>query len=71
MWKRKLDDIILPHICNGRQIDVPIMFDFILASNSLHETPDPASLLEDLFTRLKPGGRFLLMEPASHLKPVA
>jgi SAM-dependent methyltransferase len=39
-----------------------------LACNSLHETPDPATLLAELFALLKPGGRFLLMEPRAHLK---
>lgn len=42
--------------------------DFVLASNSLHETPDPAAVLLELFALLKPGGRFLLLEPSAHMK---
>lgn len=67
--KAGLDDIIQPLLCDGSQVGVPMMFDFILACNSLHETPNPATQLEEFFKLLNPGGRFLLMEPASHLKP--
>jgi len=67
--KTVLEDIIQPLFCDGRQIGVPMKLDFILACNSLHETPNPAAQLEEFFKLLNPGGRLLLMEPASHLKP--
>ena len=63
-----LDGIIRPLLCNGRGIGESLKLNFALASNSLHETPNPAELLTELFGLLEPGGRFLLMEPSSHLK---
>jgi SAM-dependent methyltransferase len=63
-----LDTIIRPLLCRAGGIGIPLELDFALASNSLHETPDPAVLLAELFKGLKPGGRFLLMEPRAHMK---
>jgi len=66
--KAGLAEIILPHLCDGSGIGLSLQLDFALASNSLHETPDPAGILAELYDLLKPGGRFLLMEPGAHLK---
>ena len=66
--KTGLKEIIRPLHCDVQGIGVPMEMDFVLASNSLHETPDPAATLAELFAVLKPGGRFLLMEPRAHLK---
>jgi SAM-dependent methyltransferase len=66
--KAGLDKIIRPLLCNGDGIGERLELDFALASNSLHETPNPAETLRELFGMLKPGGRFLLMEPRHHLK---
>ena len=66
--KAGLEEIISPLLCDGQGIGAPQKLDFALASNSLHETPDPAALLTELFSTLKPGGRFLLMEPRGHTK---
>ncbi len=41
--------------------------DFILAFAVVHEVPDPAKLFAETFRALKPGGRFLLCEPAGHV----
>lgn len=65
--KAGLDRIILPLLCDGRRVAAPQELDFALASNSLHETPDPAATLAQLFSMLKPGCRFLLLEPRIHL----
>lgn len=43
--------------------------DFILASAVAHEVPDPARLFDETCRALKPGGRFLLCEPAGHVSP--
>lgn len=40
--------------------------DFILAFWMIHEVPDPRSFLCEVRTLLKPGGRFLLVEPMVH-----
>ena len=66
--KAGLDEIIRPLLCDGRGIGEALDLDFALACNSLHETPDPAALLSEVFGLLKPGGRMLLMEPCAHLK---
>lgn len=66
--KAGVDEIIRPLRCDGRSMGDLLTLDFALACNSLHETPDPAVLLAELFALLKPGSRFLLMEPAAHLK---
>ena len=67
--KAGLDKIIRPFQCCGRRIGVQTALDFALAGNVLHEAPDPGALLEELFSLLKPGSRFLLLEPAAHMKP--
>jgi ubiquinone/menaquinone biosynthesis C-methylase UbiE len=66
--KAGLDRIIRPLLCHGHSIGAKLQLDFALACNSLHETPDPPALLAELFHMLKPGGRFLLMEPLGHAK---
>jgi ubiquinone/menaquinone biosynthesis C-methylase UbiE len=63
-----LAEIIQPVLCDGHRIGLPLHLDFALASNSLHETPDPEGLLAELFALLSPGALFLLMEPGAHLK---
>ena len=65
--KAGLDTIIRPLLCNGNGIGERLKLDFALASNSLHETPEPLETLTKLFGMLKPGTRFLLMEPSHHL----
>lgn len=67
--KSGLAPIIHPLLCNGLRPGDPLELDFALACNSLHETPDPAATLADFFDQIKPGGRFLLMEPRGHMKP--
>ncbi len=45
----------------------PGRYDFILAMWMLHEVPDQREFLATLRTTLKPGGRFLLVEPRLHV----
>ena len=66
--KSGLDSIIAPLLCDGHGIGARFELDFALICNALHETPDRAALLAELFTLLKPGSRFLLMEPCGHLR---
>lgn len=66
--KAGLAEIVLPHLCDGNGIGLSLQLDFALASNSLHETPDPSGILAELFGLLNPGGQFLLLEPGAHLK---
>jgi ubiquinone/menaquinone biosynthesis C-methylase UbiE len=46
---------------------MPGHYDFILAFWMLHEVSDRKGLLETLRNVLKPGGRFLLVEPKGHV----
>lgn len=38
-------------------------YDLALAFYVVHETPDPARLFQEVFGLVKPGGRFLMVEP--------
>lgn len=67
--KAGLDKIIRPLLCKGAGIGEPLELDFALASNSLHETPDPLAALREIYGLLRPGARLLLMEPPHHVKP--
>jgi ubiquinone/menaquinone biosynthesis C-methylase UbiE len=66
--KAGLAEIIQPVLSDGHGIGLTLKLDFALACNSLHETPDPAGMLGELFALLSTGGLFLLMEPGAHLK---
>jgi ubiquinone/menaquinone biosynthesis C-methylase UbiE len=61
---------IKPHMSTEQGIglsDYMEKIDFILASAVLHETPDPDRTLQELSTLLKPGARFMLIEPKGHV----
>ncbi len=49
--------------CSSSDINVSEPVDFILAFYMVHEVPDKPSLFRQLRAVLKPGGRFLLVEP--------
>lgn len=66
--KAGVEGIIRPLHCASQGIGLSTQVDFVLASNAIHETPEPAAALVELFAALKPGGRFFLMEPRGHLK---
>lgn len=64
--KKQFDNIITTHLSGQDSIGLKVQVDFILMSNSLHETPDPESTLKEMFTLLKPAGKLLLLEPNGH-----
>ena len=43
------------------------VFDFALAFWMIHEVPDQEAMLAEIFSALKPGGRFLMVEPRVHV----
>jgi len=43
------------------------MVDFALAFYIVHEVPDKKSFLSEVASHLKPGGRFLIVEPKFHV----
>ena len=46
-------------------------FDLALAFWMVHEVPDQGSLIQQIRSALKPGGRFLLVEPKVHVRQAA
>lgn len=66
---RNLTERIHLHQCDQTRIGLPpeTKADFILAFYMVHETPDPTAFLGQVKELLKPGGRFLLVEPIFHV----
>jgi ubiquinone/menaquinone biosynthesis C-methylase UbiE len=55
------------HHCAPDRIGLSQPVDFALAFWMLHEVPDPDSFLKEVQVMLKPGGKFLLVEPVVHV----
>jgi ubiquinone/menaquinone biosynthesis C-methylase UbiE len=62
-----LSSIIHPHLCLDNNINIHEPLDFALAFWMVHEAPDPATLLRQLYETLKPSGTLLLTEPLFHV----
>jgi ubiquinone/menaquinone biosynthesis C-methylase UbiE len=45
--------------------------DLAVAIHMVHEVGDPGRLLAQIHETLRPGGRFLLLEPRGHVSPAA
>ncbi len=65
--KKGLSDRIKIHLCQADRVGVQEKVDFALAFWMLHETPDIEAFLEEIFMLLKPGGRFFVADPISHV----
>ncbi len=68
--KAGLTDRIESHLCSSQSLDIPHLeraVDFALAMAVVHEVPDAAALLADIYMALKPAGKFLLAEPKAHV----
>lgn len=57
------------HRCWPDRIGLTGNVDFALAFWMLHESPDPAGLLREVYSLLNPGGRFYVAEPGIHVSP--
>lgn len=66
--KAGLARIVRPLLCTQGGVGQALSVDFLVAGNSLHETPEPAAQLKEFMELLKPEGRFLLIEPRGHLR---
>jgi ubiquinone/menaquinone biosynthesis C-methylase UbiE len=55
------------HACAADALDLTETVDAALAFYMLHEVPDQERFLGEVRTLLKPGGRFLLVEPRGHV----
>lgn len=62
-----LDHRIRPHLCRHDALGLELDVDFALACNVLHEVPHLPGLFAELRDRLRPEGRFFVMEPAGHV----
>ena len=62
-----LSDRIRIHLCESNHIGVNEGLDFAVAFFMLHEVPDARAFIEEIFTRLKKGGRFFIAEPKIHV----
>ncbi len=64
-----LSPIVTCHQCSQKAIDLPPGFqaDFMLAFYMVHEVPDRQAFFRQAFELLKPGGRFLVVEPPFHV----
>ncbi|MCG6537276.1 MAG: class I SAM-dependent methyltransferase, partial [Syntrophales bacterium LBB04] len=58
---------IEPHLVSQESLGIDEPLDFALAFWMVHEVPDQGRFLEELKSLLKPGGLFLLVEPAMHV----
>ena len=57
--------------CTTVALGVTESFDFALAFWMVHETPDQLNFLREIFSLLKPSGKFLIVEPKLHVREAA
>jgi ubiquinone/menaquinone biosynthesis C-methylase UbiE len=69
---KNLAERIHLHQCDQNRIGLPpeTTADFILAFYMVHETQDPGDFLEQVKELLRPGGKFLLVEPMFHVSKI-
>jgi len=65
--KAEVAGSIITHICEPGNLGINETADFILAFYMVHEMPDQASFLTQVASCLKPGAKFLLVEPVWHV----
>ena len=62
-----LSNRIRIHCCEANRIGVQEELDFAVAFFMVHEVPDAWAFFEEIFTLLKPSGRFFFTEPKIHV----
>jgi ubiquinone/menaquinone biosynthesis C-methylase UbiE len=62
-----LEPRITIHKCQEDKIGVTENVDFVLIFYMIHEVPDQGSLLRELKSILKPGGKIFIIEPNFHV----
>lgn len=63
----ELEGRIVPHLCQSGRLGVTEAVDFALAFYMIHEVPDKDGLFAEVYSVLKPKGRFLVVEPPFHV----
>lgn len=67
----KLTPRIRFHRSEPNRIGVAEKADFILSFYMVHEVPDRSAFLREVHGLLKPGGKYLVVEPSSHVSEEA
>ena len=62
-----LEDRIEPVLAQPDDLGVKEKVDFTLAFYMLHEVPDPSRFIGQVTSCLRPGGRFMIVEPKFHV----
>lgn len=62
-----LEDRIHPQLCTPDQIGVTQPVDFALAFWMVHEVGQREEFLREIYSLVKPGGQFLIVEPLIHV----
>jgi 2-polyprenyl-3-methyl-5-hydroxy-6-metoxy-1,4-benzoquinol methylase len=65
-----LEKRIEMRVCTAKSLcidDLTEKIDFALAFAVVHEVPDPARFLREIYSSLRKGGYFLLSEPTGHV----
>ena len=62
-----VSDSIETVVGSPKALDIDTRVDFVLAFWMLHEVPDKDRLLREIAAAMKPGARFLLVEPKWHV----
>jgi 2-polyprenyl-3-methyl-5-hydroxy-6-metoxy-1,4-benzoquinol methylase len=65
--KSGISEIVRTHLATTESLGDHPKADFVLAFWMVHEVPNQESFLTQIFTLMKPGGRFLLVEPKIHV----
>jgi len=65
--KANLMNRIRLHACLDDRIGLREDLDFAVAFYMVHETPDARALVAEVFSLLRPGGRFFVAEPKMHV----
>ena len=62
-----LESRIRSHLCPPNKSGVTELVDFALAFWMVHEVKQRKEFLQEIFSALKPGGKFLIVEPLIHV----
>jgi ubiquinone/menaquinone biosynthesis C-methylase UbiE len=68
--KAGLSDRVNTRICDEKSLglgDVKGQIDFAIASAVVHEVPDVDSFFAEVYSAMKPGSNFLVIEPKGHV----
>ncbi len=65
--RKGLEQRITTVACDMGELPLELRFDFALAAYSVHEVPEFPRFFQRLNLLLKPGAKFLLLEPTDHI----